>query len=53
MKPKVKQTDTKKSTLKAHSPKDYEREGILKRARKRAHTALANRKRRISNELKI
>ena len=51
-KPKIQLKDVSKTVLKKHKPKDYRREGILKKARKKAHLSTADAKRNISNELR-
>ena len=52
MTPSIKSSDIKKTLLKNKVTKDHLRHSILKKARKKAHTMLANTKRNISNNLK-
>jgi hypothetical protein len=52
MKPHLKRKDIKKGILKSIDKKDTEREQILKKARKKAHSPVADVKRNISNTLR-
>lgn len=49
---KVKRRKIKAQVLKKSRPKDYEREKICKKARKKAHTVIANARRNISNNIR-
>jgi hypothetical protein len=51
-KPQIQIKDFKKDILKKYKPKNYTREKILKKARKKAHNTLANVQRTMSNNLK-
>ncbi len=52
IKPVVQKKDIKKAVLKKYRPKDFARDKILRNARKKAHTVVANMKRRISGRLR-
>ncbi len=52
MKPKIQRKDVTKQVLKDSKPKDFNREAILKKARKKAHSVVADLKREMSNDIK-
>ena len=50
--PKMQIKDFRKAALKKYKPKNYQRHKILKKARTKAHSVLADSERTISNNLK-
>ena len=46
---KIQKKKIKSQVMKKHNPTDYERENICKKARKKAHSVVANARRNISN----